>query len=118
MAVDLSTTYPHPPRAGSVTCRVACDATIGETVAVTIPRWARVVSISFKRSDDATDEAGKVATAGTDNTAIGDDWTPIGAGQERPFRLASPKHVLAQAPILYLAAASASAYAHLVLEQD
>lgn len=116
MASDLSATA--RVASGSVAIRVALDATAGDVTAITLPWWCRVVDIFVKQNDDATDDAGKFASSGTDSAAVGDNWFPIPAGQGLTIPVGLPiQQPVAANPVIYLAAATASAFAHLILRE-
>ena len=116
MAVDLSATARHA--SGTVAIRAALDATAGDVVAITLPSWCRVLDIYVKQSDDSTDDTGKLATTGTDSAAVGNNWFPIPAGQGLTINTGlTITQPAASPPVIYLAAATASAYAHLLLRE-
>ena len=91
MAADLSSET--PPTAIK---RVTMDSSADDVTAITLPAWCRKVTVVFKQSG-GTDDTGKLVLSGTDSAAAGNDHFPIGE-------------------IIYLAAGTASAYAHLLME--
>lgn len=108
MAVDLSSlTGPWAIK------RVAMDATAGNVVAVTLPTWARRASASFKQTDDATADTGKIASSGTDGAAIGNDFMPVASGAERSWPVTGGKERNRAGVVIYVAGGTNSGYMHL-----
>jgi hypothetical protein len=107
MAVDLSSLT--PPRQ---TQRVALDATADNLTEVTFPRWARTVTLTFKKSD-GTDDSGFVAFSGTDGASKGNDWFPIASGGAYSYEVTAPDDTSK----IYCSASTASAYAHFMFER-
>ena len=99
-----------------LTTRVSMDATPGNVEAVTLPSWARKITIQFKTSDDSTDEAGKIASSGTDGVAIGNDWFQVASGSALELVPSAGRARDDDGHVVYLAGASASGYAHLIVE--
>lgn len=114
MPTRLDQTYQSPGAAGFATARVAMKATAGQAEKVTLPPWARVVSVSFRASDDATAEIGKIASSATDGSAIGNDFYPVGLGG-LSWRVAEGEPSSGRE--IYLAGSTNSGFAHLLLEQ-
>ena len=95
--------------------RVTMDSTIGEATAVTLPTWCRKVTVIFKQSG-GTDDSGKLAFSGTDGAAIGNDHFPVASGAALEWKIMAGRGRDTAGEIIYLAAATSAAYAHLLLE--
>jgi hypothetical protein len=73
-ALDLTASqYPFK------TARASLEAVSGNVREVKLPKWCRVFTIVFKTSANA-DDSGRVASSGTDTSAIGDDVFPVPSG--------------------------------------
>jgi len=108
MAVDLSAQT--PPRQ---CMRVALAATADNLTKVTLPDWARLVTVAFKENDDSTDAAGFVTFAGTDAASKGDDWMPVASGGAYVWAVQAPD----DNSIVFLAASTNTAFAHIMFER-
>ena len=79
---------------------------------VKLPSWCRTVTVMFKTSAFA-DDAGKVASSGTEGAAIGNNIFPVPSGSALEFKLMPS--VLATNSI-YISGDAGSGYATLLLE--
>lgn len=109
MAVDLSALTP-PRQCG----RAALNATADNITKVTLPAWARLVTVSFKQNDGATDDSGFIAFSGTDGASKGTNWLPIASGAAYQFEVRPAPD---DNSVVYLAAATNTAWAHLMFER-
>ena len=110
MASDLSSET--PPTALK---RVTMDSSAGDATAITLPSWCRKVTVIFKQSG-GSDDSGKLALSGTDGATMGNDHFPIGSGAAYEWVVSPSRSAQRGGEIIYLAAGTASAYAHLMLE--
>ena len=113
-ATDL-TAVAIPP-CGFYTVRVSLEASAGNAREVQLPAWGRRYDIVFKQSDGTSDDAGKIASAGTDGAAIGNDHLPIASGGTYTIRVVAGQQKGGGS--IFLAAATNSAYAHICIQQD
>jgi len=102
MASDLSAEVPFSVK------RAAMNATAGNCSKITLPDLCEQVVISFT-TDGTTADSGRLASAGTDGAAIGNDVFPIGSGAAYRHDCALGGHVL------YLAGDTNSSFAHLAM---
>ena len=110
MAADLSSET--PPIAIK---RVTMDSNPGDVTAITLPSWVRKVTVVFKQSG-GTDDTGKLVLSGTDSAAAGNDHFPIASGAALEWQVSPGRSTQRGGEIVYLAAGTASAYAHLLME--
>ena len=104
-----------PHTAGGLTARVAMDATAGSAEQVTLPSWARRVSISF-RDSGGSGTTGQISRGQTetDGATISTDAYQLESGAHielvlRPGRSAG-------ATTIFLACGANSGFAYLMLE--
>jgi len=109
MAVDLSAQA--PPRQ---CMRVALDGTADNLTQVTLPEWATAVTVTFKQNNDSTDDSGFITFAGTDGATKGNNWFPIASGGAYTYAINAPD----DNSVIYLAAATNTAFAHLMFERS
>jgi len=95
--------------------RVTMDGTGGDATAITLPKWARKVTVVFKQSG-GSDDSGKLAITGTDGATLGNDHFPVASGAALEWQVAPGRSRDTAGEVIYLAAATASAYAHLLIE--
>ena len=112
MAVTVTDTGPRQ------TLRVAMHATAGHVTKVTIPGRYRRFTVRLLQTDDATSDSGKLSWAGTDATAVGDNFTPIASGDKEEFQAYGGRARANGTYAVYLAAGTTSAYAHLDLYSE
>jgi len=93
--------------------RVTMDATPGNCEQITLPDWVRRVTVTFKQSDGATADAGWLEFDATDGAAIGTGAYPIASGGAYSFTLTEGKGKPVSAPVIYLAADTASGFAYI-----
>lgn len=96
--------------------RVALDATASNVEQVTLPSWCRRVTVQFKQTDDATDEKGWIVSGAADGAAKSTEWFEVPSGSALEVLLVPGRGRLDGGAVLYLAAASNSAQAHLLLQ--
>ena len=95
--------------------RVTMDSSAGDATAVTLPSWCRKVTVIFKQSG-GSDDSGKVALSGTDGAAMGNDHFPVASGAALEWVISPGRSAQRGGEIIYLAAGTASALAHLMME--
>ncbi len=98
-----------------LTKRISMEATAGNARQVILPGWCTKVTAYFVTSVGA-DEAGKVASSGTDGSAIGNDYFPAPSGQGLEFTIT--RQVESDSESVYLAGSSNSGFCHIVLEAE
>lgn len=108
MATDHSTVAPTNAR--FATRRVAMDGTAGNATEVTTPDWPDKVTVTFTQSDASAD-TGKIAEAGTDTSAIGNDHFPVASGGAYEWNLGP-----GGGRLIYLAGGTNSGFAHVMYE--
>jgi hypothetical protein len=113
-ATDLTSTAPDT--AGIHIVRVALEATAANAREIQLPEWARRVDLQFVQSDDSTDDSGKVASSGTDGSAIGSNAIRVAAGAVYTFRVSAGR--AKGGGSLYVAASTASAYCIVCLQPE
>jgi len=96
--------------------RVALDATAVNCTQITFPSWVRTASLSFYATDGTTADGGKITWSGTDGAAIGDDTMQIGSGGVYGWACTPGRSQRVE--VIYIAALTNSAYAHLHLSAD
>ena len=109
MATDLSALTPFRQSA-----RVALDGTPDNLTQVTLPDWARVVTVAFKKNDGVTDDSGFLLFTGVDGASKGTNWFPIGSGGAYEFGV-NPRAT--DGAVMFLAATTATAWAHVMIER-
>lgn len=109
MAVDLSAQA--PPRQVK---RAALAAVADNLTLVILPEWARLVTVAFMQADELTTDTGYLTFAGVDGASKGSDWLPIPAGAAYVFEVNPAPD---DNSVVYLAAATNSAFAHLSFER-
>ena len=110
MAADLSS------ETGPIAIkRVTMDSSADDVTAITLPSWVRKVTVVFKQSG-GTDDTGKLVLSGTDSAAAGNDHFPIASGAALEWQVSPGRSTQRGGEIIYLAAGTASAYAHLLME--
>jgi len=101
------------------TGRVALDGTAANCTQITVNARYQRVTLTFKQSDGTTADAGKVASAGTDGAAIGNDHFPVPADNALAVslggRASSQKAVAVD---VFVAADTNSAFCHYLCESS
>lgn len=105
------------PAKGFATRRLALGNT-GVALKITLPTWARQVTVRFFQTDGTTVDSGKVAEDATDGAAIGDNAYPVSSGSSLSWRVHPLLEPPSTNPIIYVAPGSNSGYVHLLLEQE
>lgn len=104
------------PLTGSVaTARVALEATAANAREVLCPVWANQMTVTFVQSDGATADTGKIAGAGVDGSAMGNNHFPVSSGGALAFSLRGNDEV-GGAKSVYLSAGTNSAFAYVIFE--
>ena len=91
--------------------RVALSATPGNVVRVDLPPWARKFTVNFRKSDN-TDDSGRVASAGTDAAAIGNDCFPCPSGSALSWNIPAGRTTRS----VYITGDTASGFGYVLLE--
>jgi len=113
-AADLTAAVPEGP--GIYVERIALEATATNAREIQLPEWARRVDVQFIESDDTKDDSGKVASSGTDGSAIGSDAIRVGAGAVYTFRTAAGRATGGGS--MFVAASTANAYCIVCLQAE
>ena len=100
---------------GGLTATVALHATAGNCTAITLPAWARSVSIQFRDSGGA-DTTGQISrgAAETDGVAISSSAYPTQTSAHVEFRARPGRS--SGAVTIYVACGANSGKAHLMIE--
>ena len=98
------------------TVRVALEATAANARQIICPSWASQVTATFLTSAAAAD-TGKIASSGTDGSALGDDHLPVASGGALSWQIKSSDQVGGATPSIYVVAGTNSAFCHLLFEE-
>jgi len=85
----------------------------GTSTRVDLPDWARKFTVNFRQSDGTSADSGRLATSGTDDTAIGNNVFPCPSGAALEISVGP---ISSGTRSLYLTGDTATGYAHIVLE--
>ena len=123
MAIDL---LALTSSARWLTVRIPMSATPLEVTQVTLPSWARGMSVSFRQADGTTDDGGWVGARGTDGAVVAAEVIvgsaavhyplPVPSGGMITIPLAEDAVAVRDERVVYLAALTASAFAYLSLQ--
>lgn len=115
MATDDSSLAFAQPGVGR---RYAMDATAGDCLEVSLPRWADSADVTFTSDGDVNagnGTAGSVALTGTDGAAQATSALPVSAGAVRNVPCRAVRKAISADPVkLYFACDTSSGYAHVV----
>ena len=106
-ALDLST-----KQSPWTTARADLESSAGNVREVKLPQWCRRFTVNFRTSANA-DDSGRVASAGTDTAAIGNDVFPCPSGSALSFAI-NPTSTGTRS--IYITGDTASGYAYILLE--
>lgn len=111
MAVDLSAVLKN-----AKTQDVALSATAANSTEITLPTWARGVTITFLQTDKVTVDSGSVSFTGTDDDPQNDDAFPIGSGGAYEMIISPGRSRNLNGLHIFVVASTNTAYARLDMD--